>query len=86
MHVPCGLPMGLSGSFQLRLKEFPTFMPHSHDHSGHDHGHSHTPPSNNAAFAIGITLNVGFVVAEVVYGLAANSLALLSDAGHNLSD
>lgn len=52
----------------------------------HDHGHSHTPPSNNAAFAIGVTLNLGFVVAEVVYGLAAHSLALLSDAGHNMSD
>ena len=67
-------------------------MPHSHDHDddhhdhGHGHGHSHTPPSNNAAFAIGVALNLGFVVAEVVYGLAANSLALLSDAGHNLSD
>lgn len=56
--------------------------PHSHQ----DHGHSHTPPSNNAAFAIGVALNAGFVVAEVVYGLSANSLALLSDAGHNLSD
>lgn len=56
-------------------------MPHDHEH-----GHSHTPPSNNASFAIGITLNLGFVVAEVVYGLAAHSLALLSDAGHNMSD
>lgn len=53
-----------------------------HDHAGHDH----TPPSNNAAFAIGVTLNLGFVIAEVVYGLSAHSLALLSDAGHNLSD
>ena len=61
-------------------------MSHNHDHGGHDHGHSHTPPSNNAAFAIGVTLNLAFVVAEVVYGLAANSLALLSDAGHNMSD
>ena len=72
-------------------------MPHDHDHHeehghshshghGHGHGHSHTPPSNNAAFAIGVALNLGFVVAEVVYGLAAHSLALLSDAGHNLSD
>jgi cobalt-zinc-cadmium efflux system protein len=60
---------------------------HGHDH-GHQHGkgHDHAPPSNNMAFAVGITLNLGFVVAEVAYGLAANSLALLSDAGHNLSD
>jgi cobalt-zinc-cadmium efflux system protein len=55
---------------------------HDHDHAGHLHG----PPSNNAAFAIGVVLNLGFVVAEVFYGLAAHSLALISDAGHNLSD
>src|SRR3954468_23215106 len=54
---------------------------------GHDHhGHSHGPPSNNAAFAIGIALNLVFVAAEVFYGLGAHSLALISDAGHNLSD
>src|SRR6478672_6606333 len=56
-----------------------------HDHD-HGKGHAHAPPSNNTAFAIGVTLNLGFVIAEVVYGLSANSLALLSDAGHNLSD
>jgi cobalt-zinc-cadmium efflux system protein len=61
-------------------------MAHNHEHGGYDHGHSHNPPSNNAAFAIGVTLNLAFVIAEIVYGLAANSLALLSDAGHNLSD
>ena len=55
---------------------------HDHDHAGHLHG----PPSNNAAFAIGVVLNLGFVVAEVFYGLVAHSLALISDAGHNLSD
>src|SRR3954462_10156782 len=57
-------------------------MPHQHDHSTH----SHAPPSSNAAFAIGVVLNLGFVVAEVFYGLAVHSLALISDAGHNLSD
>src|ERR1700732_2768110 len=57
-------------------------MTHDHDHSGH----LHEPPSNNAAFAIGVVLNLGFVVVEVLYGLAAHSLALISDAGHNLSD
>ena len=55
-----------------------------HDHDDHDH--SHGPPASNAAFAIGVVLNLGFVVVEVVYGLAAHSLALISDAGHNLSD
>jgi cobalt-zinc-cadmium efflux system protein len=43
-------------------------------------------PTSGSAFALGIVLNLGFVIAEVVYGLSANSLALLSDAGHNLSD
>ena len=42
--------------------------------------------SYNGAFAVGLALNLGFVVAEVVFGAAAHSLALLSDAGHNLSD
>lgn len=55
----------------------------SHSHS---HGHSHEPTNYNRAFIISVALNTGFVVIEVVYGLAANSLALLADAGHNLSD
>lgn len=59
---------------------------HAHAHAHAGHGHSHVPTDNNLAFAIGVALNLGFVVAEVAYGLAAHSLALLSDAGHNLSD
>ena len=61
--------------------------PH-HDHShGHDHaGHSHAPDSFGWAFAIGASLNAVFVVTELVFGYAANSLALISDAVHNLSD
>ncbi|NEQ18891.1 MAG: cation transporter [Microcoleus sp. SIO2G3] len=50
------------------------------------HGHSHSPPSYNRAFVIGITLNLGFVFLEVVSGLFTHSLALIADAGHNLSD
>ena len=46
----------------------------------------HAPPSDNFAFAVGTSLNVAFVIAEVIYGIRANSLALLSDAGHNLGD
>jgi cobalt-zinc-cadmium efflux system protein len=63
-------------------------MPHDPSHEGHHHhrGHHHAPPDNNTAFAVGVVLNLGFVGAEVVYGLSAHSLALLSDAGHNLSD
>lgn len=51
------------------------------------HGHSHAPPNDfGAAFGIGIALNLGFVAIEAAYGVAANSVALLADAGHNLSD
>jgi cobalt-zinc-cadmium efflux system protein len=61
---------------------------HSHAHGGHAHGpgHSHAPASFGKAFAIGIALNVGFVLVEAVYGVLGNSVALLADAGHNLSD
>jgi cobalt-zinc-cadmium efflux system protein len=60
---------------------------HSHDHHGHGHdhhrGHGH---DTTRAFAIGITLNVIFVVAEWTFGVMANSLALIADAAHNFSD
>jgi cobalt-zinc-cadmium efflux system protein len=62
---------------------------HDHSHGGHSHGghgHSHAPANFDSAFLIGISLNVGFVVLEAIYGFAANSMALLADAGHNLSD
>jgi cobalt-zinc-cadmium efflux system protein len=52
----------------------------------HNHGHSHEPTSYNRAFIISVALNTGFVIIEAVYGIFANSLALLADAGHNLSD
>ena len=52
----------------------------------HDHGHAHAPANFNKAFAIGIGLNLGFVAIEGFYGWKIDSLALLADAGHNLSD
>ena len=56
-------------------------------HSGHAHGgHGHAPASFGRAFLIGTILNIGFVAIEAGYGIAANSVALLADAGHNLSD
>lgn len=57
---------------------------HVHHH-GHGH-HHHAPASYDHAFALGILLNVGFVIVEAVFGWASDSLALLADAGHNLSD
>ncbi len=55
---------------------------------GHDHHPScHAPPTHfEKQFIIGITLNIAFIVVEVIYGFAANSLALLADAGHNAGD
>ncbi len=56
---------------------------------GHSHGHAHAhrgPPTYGRAFAIGIALNLAFVMVEAAAGWRADSLALLSDAGHNLSD
>lgn len=49
-------------------------------------GHSHAPASFGTAFAVGITLNLGFVILEAAYGVFAHSLALIADAGHNLGD
>ncbi|MDB5511426.1 MAG: cation diffusion facilitator family transporter [Enterovirga sp.] len=53
---------------------------------GHAHAHAHAPADFGRAFAIGIGLNTAFVVVEAGFGLASNSVALLADAGHNLSD
>ena len=62
---------------------------HHHDHAHghrHEHGHVHAPADFGRAFALGIILNTGFVAAEAAFGILANSMALLADAGHNLSD
>jgi len=56
----------------------------AHDHAHHHHDHA--PRNFSTAFAIGVFLNFGFVVVEAVFGYFAHSLALLADAGHNLSD
>jgi cobalt-zinc-cadmium efflux system protein len=50
------------------------------------HDHDHSSANYDKAFAIGVTLNLAYVAAEVVFGLLAGSLALVADAGHNLSD
>ena len=50
------------------------------------HNGSAGPEQFGAAFAIGVTLNIAYVVAQIVFGIAAHSLALLADAGHNFGD
>lgn len=61
---------------------------HAHHHRhGHGHGHAHgAPTSHGRAFAISVFLNAGFVVVEAVFGVLSGSMALVADAGHNLSD
>lgn len=62
---------------------------HDHDrHNSHDHydHHHHQPANYDRAFQVGLILNISFVVIEFVFGFLANSIALMADAGHNLSD
>ena len=66
----------------------------NHDHGGHGHGshihvghgHSHAPASFGRAFAVAIGLNVLIVLSQAVFGILGHSVALIADAGHNLSD
>ncbi len=57
-----------------------------HDHAHGHHGHSHAPADFGRAFAIGVALNTVFVVVEATFGYLSGSMALVADAGHNLSD
>lgn len=60
---------------------------HGHDHGhGHGHDHGHAPTDFGRAFAIATILNLALVVIQVAYGLIADSVALLADAGHNFGD
>lgn len=61
---------------------------HEHEQcTGHDHHHDHSQvDTTSRAFAIGVGLNLAFVIIEIGFGLYADSLSLLADAGHNFSD
>ena len=65
---------------------------HHHEHDdAHDHGHGavghvHAPTNFGRAFAIAAALNIVLVITQVIYGVQANSVALLADAGHNFGD
>lgn len=56
---------------------------HSHEHR---HGHGHAPVNHGPSFAIGVSLNLAFVAVEATFGFLSGSMALVADAGHNLSD
>jgi cobalt-zinc-cadmium efflux system protein len=62
---------------------------HHHQSHAHGHGHAHGPVivgPRGGGFALAVGLNLAFVVAEVAAGLMSGSMALIADAGHNLSD
>jgi len=61
---------------------------HHHGHHGHHHGHHHSDSGegNRKGLAIALTITVGIMFLEFFGGLFTNSLALLSDSGHMLSD
>jgi cobalt-zinc-cadmium efflux system protein len=62
---------------------------HGHDHAhGHGHGHHHHGPVDvgDWRYALGLVVNLAFVIVEFTAGLLSNSTALMADAGHNLSD
>jgi cobalt-zinc-cadmium efflux system protein len=64
-------------------------MSGGHAHHHHHHHHHHGPPPGDQVeprWLIGIGLNLGFVIVEAAAGLVGHSMALLADAGHNLSD
>jgi cobalt-zinc-cadmium efflux system protein len=62
-------------------------MGHDHGHShGHDHGHHHTHGANKKVLLISFIIIAGYMIIEAIGGYITNSLALLADAGHMLSD
>ena len=71
---------------RVRLRALPSHLKQFDPLVAHSHAHDHAPARYNRAFAIGVALNLAYVAAEATFGILAHSLALLADAGHNLSD
>jgi len=69
-------------SCQFRLDDHVTSP---HNHAGHSHA-GHAPHNFGMAFAVGIGLNLAFVLVEAGFGFWSGSIALIADAGHNFSD
>jgi cobalt-zinc-cadmium efflux system protein len=61
-------------------------MSHDHSHGDHSHGHGITTAHSESRLTLALLLTLAFVVGEAIAGWTANSLALLSDAGHNFAD
>jgi cobalt-zinc-cadmium efflux system protein len=68
----------------------PSEHDHCHEHGHHEHGHhhhhAHAIEKLSTIYIVAVALNLAFVIVEAVAGFIGNSLGLLSDAGHNLSD
>ena len=83
------MPIAMTTALMIMATTITMAHDHAHDDHGHSHGvggHHHAPADFGTAFAIGIALNTAYVAAEAFYGFIAHSVALLADAGHNLSD
>jgi cobalt-zinc-cadmium efflux system protein len=75
------------GTMDTRKPEGRDGAHNAHGHGGHaHHGHDHGPTEYDRAFAIGAGVNLAFALAEIGFGFAANSVALVADAIHNLGD
>ena len=59
---------------------------HEHEHHGHHHHHAHAIEKLSTIYIVAVALNLLFVIVEAIAGFVGNSIGLLSDAGHNLSD
>lgn len=70
----------------MSLKDNHESHNHGHSHEGHNHGKVVALTNISKAFIIGIVLNISYVIIQVIIGFRINSLALLSDAGHNFLD
>ena len=86
MHISCGAASMLMFPMRPHHSLGHAHVPEHGDHRHHGRGHVHAAASFGTAFAVGIVLNLTFVVVEFGYGVLANSVALIADAGHNLSD
>ena len=87
MPIDCRARAAESIGETERNRRSPTNMADDHDTHEGTHGHSHSPPrASGRVMAAAVTLTLAFVAIEALFGWRAHSLALLSDAGHNLTD
>ena len=90
-----GRPLGSRLAAHARMRRLPPGAPtvtgvsahaHDHEHRGHGHAHGVSADADTRKLAVALALILGFMLVEVIAGIAAGSLALLSDAGHMLTD